>query len=155
MIATTSPPPPPSSTEMVAPNVGGGFVVDNMMGRGNCQFLVARQQNEPGEVGWSWIVLSKCVERFTSVYVGFSVVIKHVSCGNASLESSYEEVGRCVYTSTLLFECGGLGLKPVDVKESCFGWRIAYSKCFEYKEKTFTPLYFLAKEPSFLLIELY
>ncbi|PHT50254.1 hypothetical protein CQW23_10001 [Capsicum baccatum] len=51
MIATTSPPPPPSSTEMVAPDVGGGFVVDNMMGRGNCQFLVARQQNGPGGYG--------------------------------------------------------------------------------------------------------
>ncbi|CAN4108477.1 unnamed protein product [Withania somnifera] len=52
----------------------------------------------------------------------------HVSCGNVSLESSYENVGRCVYTSTLLFECGELGLKPVDVKESCFGWRLAYSE---------------------------
>ncbi|XP_009591641.1 uncharacterized membrane protein At1g16860-like [Nicotiana tomentosiformis] len=54
----------------------------------------------------------------------------HVSCGNVSLESSYEKVGRCVYTSTLLFECGELGLKPVDVKESCFGWRLAYSERF-------------------------
>ncbi|KAF3663786.1 putative homeobox-leucine zipper protein ATHB-12-like [Capsicum annuum] len=52
----------------------------------------------------------------------------HVSCGNASLESSYEKVGRCVYASTLLFECGELGLKPVDVKESCFGWRLVYSE---------------------------
>ncbi|XP_049389343.1 uncharacterized membrane protein At1g16860-like [Solanum stenotomum] len=51
-----------------------------------------------------------------------------VSCGNVSLESSYEKVGRCVYTSTLLFECGKLGLKPADVKESCFGWRLAYSE---------------------------
>ncbi|CAN4111393.1 unnamed protein product [Withania somnifera] len=51
-----------------------------------------------------------------------------VSCGDVSLESSYEKVGRCVYTSTLLFECGELGLKPVDVKESCFGWRLAYSE---------------------------
>ncbi|XP_059312412.1 uncharacterized membrane protein At1g16860-like [Lycium ferocissimum] len=54
----------------------------------------------------------------------------HVSCGNVSLESSYEKVGRCVYTSTLLFECGQLGLKTVDVKESCFGWRLAYSERF-------------------------
>ncbi|MCE3215007.1 hypothetical protein HAX54_000527 [Datura stramonium] len=34
----------------------------------------------------------------------------------------------CVYTSTLLLECGELGLKPVDVKESCLGWRLAYSE---------------------------
>ncbi|WMV11619.1 hypothetical protein MTR67_005004 [Solanum verrucosum] len=54
--------------------------------------------------------------------------VKLVSCGNVSLESSYEKVGRCVYTSTLLFECGKLGLKPADVKESCFGWRLAYSE---------------------------
>ncbi|MCE5166614.1 hypothetical protein HAX54_022589, partial [Datura stramonium] len=57
----------------------------------------------------------------------------HVSCGNVSLESSYEKVGRCVYTSTLLLECGELGLKPVDVKESCLGWRLAYSEAYEIR----------------------
>lgn len=70
---------------------------------------------------------------------------QHVSCGNVSLESSYEKVGRCVYTSTLLFECGELGLKPVDVKESCFGWRLAYSEVWNIarvilKYSTFLPV---------------
>ncbi|XP_055816208.1 bZIP transcription factor 12-like [Solanum dulcamara] len=41
------PPPPPPATE--APS-SGGFVVDNMMGTGNCQFPVA-MQNGPGVYG--------------------------------------------------------------------------------------------------------
>ncbi|PHU09110.1 hypothetical protein BC332_20970 [Capsicum chinense] len=49
MIATT--PPPPSSMEMVASDAGGGFVVDNMMGTRNYQFLVAMQQNVLGGYG--------------------------------------------------------------------------------------------------------
>ncbi|KAM7476558.1 hypothetical protein LguiB_023801 [Lonicera macranthoides] len=53
-----------------------------------------------------------------------------VSCGSLSLESSYEEVPRCIYTSTLLFEFGELGLKPADVDRSCFQWRLAYSERF-------------------------
>ncbi|KMZ68138.1 Ubiquitin-specific protease family C19-related protein [Zostera marina] len=36
-----------------------------------------------------------------------------VSCENHSLESSYERVSRCVYTSTLLYECGGFQSKPI------------------------------------------
>ncbi|CAK9167032.1 unnamed protein product [Ilex paraguariensis] len=51
-----------------------------------------------------------------------------VSCGSVSLESSYEKVTRCVYTSTLLYESGGLGLKPADATGSCFLWRLAYSE---------------------------
>ncbi|KAI5647082.1 hypothetical protein M9H77_33087 [Catharanthus roseus] len=53
-----------------------------------------------------------------------------VSCGNISLESSYEKVSQCIYTSTLLHEFGEPGLKPADVRESCFQWRLAYSERF-------------------------
>ncbi|EXB83848.1 hypothetical protein L484_023455 [Morus notabilis] len=35
------------------------------------------------------------------------------SCGSVSLESSYEKAARCIYSSTLLYEYGGLDLKPV------------------------------------------
>lgn len=53
-----------------------------------------------------------------------------VSCGSISLESSYEKVKHCVYTSTLLFEFGELGLKVADANWSWFRWRLAYSERF-------------------------
>ncbi|MCE0481893.1 hypothetical protein HAX54_040073 [Datura stramonium] len=43
-----------------------------------------------------------------------SLMISACLFRNVSLESSCKKVGRCVYTSTLLLECGELGLKPVD-----------------------------------------
>ncbi|GAY45776.1 hypothetical protein CUMW_091960 [Citrus unshiu] len=48
------------------------------------------------------------------------------SCGSVSLESSYEKATRCIYTSTLLYEYGRLGLKPVNVNKSCCQWSLAY-----------------------------
>ncbi|KAI8020907.1 putative membrane protein [Camellia lanceoleosa] len=53
-----------------------------------------------------------------------------VMCGSASLESSYEKASRCIYTSTILYEYGELGLKPVDDNRACFQWRLAYSERF-------------------------
>ncbi|KAL7002296.1 hypothetical protein U1Q18_003451 [Sarracenia purpurea var. burkii] len=53
-----------------------------------------------------------------------------VMCGSMSLESSYEKASRCVYTSTVLYEYGELGLKPVDAERTCFQWRLAYSERF-------------------------
>ncbi|WKA05734.1 hypothetical protein VitviT2T_023682 [Vitis vinifera] len=53
-----------------------------------------------------------------------------VSCGNISLESSYEKATRCIYTSTLLYEYPGLGLKLADAKVPCFGWGLAYCERF-------------------------
>lgn len=44
------PPPPPPPTATVAPSAGG-FVVDNMMGNGNCQFPVGMQNGPPGGYG--------------------------------------------------------------------------------------------------------
>ncbi|KAJ8632386.1 hypothetical protein MRB53_025722 [Persea americana] len=52
------------------------------------------------------------------------------SCGNISLESSYEKVPRCVYTSTLLYECLGFGSKPAKFNCRCFQWSLAYSERF-------------------------
>ncbi|GAA0157769.1 hypothetical protein Leryth_026041 [Lithospermum erythrorhizon] len=48
-----------------------------------------------------------------------------VACGDVSLESAYERVSRCVYTSTLLYEFE-LGLTPANVKRSFFQWRLTY-----------------------------
>nr|XP_027108556.1 uncharacterized membrane protein At1g16860-like isoform X4 [Coffea arabica] len=50
------------------------------------------------------------------------------SCGSVSLESSYEKVNQCIYTSTLLYEFEEPGLKPIDDMKSCFQWRLAYSE---------------------------
>ncbi|XP_039058062.1 uncharacterized membrane protein At1g16860-like isoform X1 [Hibiscus syriacus] len=52
------------------------------------------------------------------------------SCGSLSLETSYERVARCIYASTLLFEYGQFGLKPVNVKRSWFQWNLAYCERF-------------------------
>ncbi|KAI3444367.1 hypothetical protein Pfo_001032 [Paulownia fortunei] len=51
-----------------------------------------------------------------------------VSCGNVSVESSYEKVSPCVYTSTLLYEYRNLCLKPSNVRDLCVLWRLAYSE---------------------------
>lgn len=53
-----------------------------------------------------------------------------VSCGSVSLESSYEKADRCIYTSTLLYECKGFDLKTLNVSISCFRWRLAYCERF-------------------------
>lgn len=55
-----------------------------------------------------------------------------VTCGSVSLESSYEKASRCIYTSTVLYEYGRLGLKPIDGPRvrACFHWRLAYCERF-------------------------
>ncbi|CAL5339865.1 unnamed protein product [Camellia sinensis] len=60
-----------------------------------------------------------------------------VMCGSASLESSYEKASRCIYTSTVLYEYGELGLKPVDDSRACFQWRLAYSEYLYQEYKSF------------------
>ncbi|PON75469.1 hypothetical protein PanWU01x14_040940 [Parasponia andersonii] len=52
------------------------------------------------------------------------------SCGSVSLESSYERARSCIYASTLLYEYGGLDLKPMTVNRSCFQWSLAYCERF-------------------------
>ncbi|KAF3679773.1 putative G-box-binding factor 4-like isoform 2 [Capsicum annuum] len=117
MIATTSPPPPPSSTEMVAPDVGGGFVVDNMMGRGNCQFLVARQQNEPGGCG---------MKPPPPPHMGYGnrVVVAAITgseSGSGSEKRRAAKIERCTYVFTQIsgLYCG-IGV---------FGYIIGGGKC--------------------------
>ncbi|XP_008810698.2 uncharacterized membrane protein At1g16860-like isoform X1 [Phoenix dactylifera] len=52
------------------------------------------------------------------------------SCGDLSLESSYEKVGRCAYTSTLLYEYCGFGSKPANANSKFFQWNLAYVERF-------------------------
>ncbi|KAH6814893.1 hypothetical protein C2S51_023911 [Perilla frutescens var. frutescens] len=55
----------------------------------------------------------------------FPLFILVVSCGNVSLESSYEKVSPCVYTSTMLYEYRGICFKVRDISSL---WRLAYSE---------------------------
>ncbi|KAF4384502.1 uncharacterized membrane protein At1g16860 [Cannabis sativa] len=50
------------------------------------------------------------------------------SCGSVSLRSSYERAPSCIYTSTLLYEYGGLNLNPRN--GSCFQWGLTYCERF-------------------------
>ncbi|XP_010251624.1 PREDICTED: uncharacterized membrane protein At1g16860-like isoform X2 [Nelumbo nucifera] len=52
------------------------------------------------------------------------------SCGSLSLESSYEKVHRCTFTSTLLYEYKGFSLKKANVNNGWFQWRVAYAERF-------------------------
>ncbi|KAJ6338293.1 hypothetical protein OIU76_007879 [Salix suchowensis] len=55
---------------------------------------------------------------------------KLVSCGSVSLESSYERAARCTYVSTLLYEYGGFGVKPMNADTSCLQWNLKYCERF-------------------------
>ncbi|XP_048232066.1 uncharacterized membrane protein At1g16860 [Ricinus communis] len=52
------------------------------------------------------------------------------SCGSVPLESSYERAPRCIYSSTLLYEYGGFGLKAKGANTSCFQWSLTYCESF-------------------------
>lgn len=75
-------------------------------------------------------MLVKCTLIAFLTFLCFQVV----TCGSVSLESSYEKASRCIYTSTVLYEYGGLGLKPIDGPRvrACFHWRLAYSEVCEF-----------------------
>lgn len=49
------------------------------------------------------------------------------SCGDLSLESSYEKVDRCVYTSTLLYEYSGFA---TNANNRCFSWNLTHVERF-------------------------
>ncbi|KAJ4867029.1 putative membrane protein [Raphanus sativus] len=51
-----------------------------------------------------------------------------VTCGNVPLESSFNRVPRCVYTSTSLYEYRGWGSKPANSSHRCFTWGLRSSE---------------------------
>ncbi|KAJ9164499.1 hypothetical protein P3X46_024069 [Hevea brasiliensis] len=51
-----------------------------------------------------------------------------VTCGNVPLESSFQRVPRCVYTSTRLFEYRGWGSKPANPNHHHFTWGLRSSE---------------------------
>lgn len=48
------------------------------------------------------------------------------SCGDLVLESSYEKIGRCIYSSTLLYEYRGFGSRTSAANSLCFRWNLTY-----------------------------
>ncbi|KAF5726820.1 hypothetical protein HS088_TW22G00504 [Tripterygium wilfordii] len=61
----------------------------------------------------------------TGQYVKISGV---VTCGNVPLESSFQRVPRCVYTSTRLYEYRGCGSKPANPTHRHFTWGLRSSE---------------------------
>ncbi|CAE5957698.1 unnamed protein product [Arabidopsis arenosa] len=51
-----------------------------------------------------------------------------VTCGNVPLESSFQRVPRCVYTSTCLYEYRGWGSKPANSSHRHFTWGLRSSE---------------------------
>ncbi|KAK4479229.1 hypothetical protein RD792_014740 [Penstemon davidsonii] len=51
-----------------------------------------------------------------------------VTCGNVPLESSFQKVPRCVYTSTSLYEYRGLDSKSANPTHHCFTWGLRSSE---------------------------
>ncbi|KAF5728555.1 hypothetical protein HS088_TW21G00703 [Tripterygium wilfordii] len=51
-----------------------------------------------------------------------------VTCGSIPLESSYQQVPRCVYVSTELYEYKGWGGKSANPKHRCFSWGSRHSE---------------------------
>lgn len=50
-----------------------------------------------------------------------------VTCGNVPLETSFQKVPRCVYTSTSLYEYRGWGSKPANPSHRYFTWALRSS----------------------------
>ncbi|ONK78964.1 uncharacterized protein A4U43_C01F1480 [Asparagus officinalis] len=51
-----------------------------------------------------------------------------VTCGAAPLETSYQNISRCVYVSTELYEYRGWDGLPVDSKHRPFSWGLRHSE---------------------------
>ena len=72
---------------------------------------------------------------------------KVVTCGNVPLESSFQKVPRCVYTSTSLYEYRGWDSKAANPSHRRFTWglRSLEVRCSLYYETLFTPWYYLGR----------
>lgn len=62
-----------------------------------------------------------------------------MTCGNFPLESSFQKVPRCVYTSTSLFEYRGWDSKAANSKHRRFTWGL---RSMEVRFWCFMPLRF-------------
>lgn len=63
------------------------------------------------------------------------LLVKVVTCGNVPLESSFQKVPRCVYTSTSLYEYRGWDSKAANPTHRRFTWglrssEVSFFSCF-------------------------
>lgn len=68
------------------------------------------------------VVIVSCVHIYETNANGLLFILKVVTCGNVPLESSFQKVPRCVYTSTSLFEYRRWDSKAANPKHRCFTW---------------------------------
>ena len=68
------------------------------------------------------IVVMLSLYCFICYVICFVHVLKVVTCGNMPLESSFQKVPRCVYTSTSLYEYRGWSSKAVNPTHRRFTW---------------------------------
>ncbi|KAL9234577.1 hypothetical protein vseg_009433 [Gypsophila vaccaria] len=93
-------------------------------------------------LGWNIVsfrrktALLRFVDSFTLLDLRFAAhgqlvkISGPVSCSNVSLQSSYERVSKCVYTSTLVYEYQGFGFKLLDANVPSLLWKLAYLERF-------------------------
>lgn len=67
------------------------------------------------------IKIDKCL-------LSVSLFVKVVTCGNVPLESSFQKVPRCVYTSTSLYEYRGWDSKAANATHRRFTWGLRSSE---------------------------
>uniref|UniRef100_A0A7N0VBP1 Ubiquitin-specific protease family C19-related protein n=1 Tax=Kalanchoe fedtschenkoi TaxID=63787 RepID=A0A7N0VBP1_KALFE len=124
---------------LAAAVLGGGFVMV-VLKKGLLLLAVAVAVVAPvvAVVAWNWAWGRRGVLGFVDGYPDAELrsaadgqyvkVTGVVTCGSVSLETSYQRVPRCVYTSSELFEYRGWGGKAANPKHRSFTWGSRYSE---------------------------
>ncbi|KAG8482049.1 hypothetical protein CXB51_027046 [Gossypium anomalum] len=81
-----------------------------------------------GLLGASYLVIIVLIVNASYHVISYMIFIQVVTCGSIPLESSYQQVARCVYVSTELYEYKGWGGKSSNPKHRCFSWGCSYSE---------------------------
>ncbi|KAG6511488.1 uncharacterized membrane protein At1g16860-like [Zingiber officinale] len=87
---------------------------------------------------WNWTRGREEVKRFWQFYPNTSIDIRnlqigklvkitgHVTCGSIPLESSYQNIPRCIYASTELHENRGWSGFTTNPAHNCSSWRLKF-----------------------------
>lgn len=87
----------------------------------------------------------------TKAFEGYCVkcllmFLKVVTCGNVPLESSFQKVPRCIYTSTSLYEYRGWGSKAANPTHRRFTWGLRSLEVSNLKSDMVILIYSLSSE---------